>query len=231
MALPITVKADYKGRIRISTQKGSQLDEYITEFEKVYIKQFFNDDIYVDIKDTDPLPQKYLDLINGVEYTDSDGDLVDYEGFKDALLRLIYAKYMSDNFQTSIAGNVRSLNENSDVLTAGNTVIIALRYNEAIRKYRSGVVKFLEEHKVYTPDITQTGSDGTTTTVSVASTKYLSDGDTVTIEGVDYVVSNVVTDVSFDVLAGFFVVNAGDYLIYEPFYGVNYKNISYLGVI
>ena len=131
MSLPITVKADYKGKVRISTQKGSQLEEYITEYEREYLTKLINVEVYNDIKDTaDPLPQKYLDLINGVQYTDDNGDLIDYKGAKDMLLRFIYAEYNADNFQTSIGGNVRSVNENSTVLNAENYVIVKQRYNE-----------------------------------------------------------------------------------------------------
>ena len=230
MALPITIKTDYKGKIRISTAKGTQLDEYITEYERKYLKMLLNVECYNDIKDTDPLSQKYLDLINGVQYTNDNGDLVDFEGLKKILLRFIYAEYVSDNFQTSIGGNVSSINENSTVLKAGNTTIISQRYNEAVDRL-CGLYEFLEEHKLYNPEITQANSNGTTTVVSVASTKYLYDGDTVTINDVDYVVSNVVTDVSFDVLAGFFVVNAGDDLKYKPFFEVCPIKPKYISII
>jgi hypothetical protein len=230
MALPITVKADYKGRLRISTSKGSQLEEYITEYEHFYLKTLINVEVYNDVKALNPLPQKYLDLINGVQYTNSFGNLVDFEGFKQVLLRLIYARYNADNFQTSIGGNVRSVNENSDVLTAGNTVIIAQRYNEAVNRYKKGVWGFLDEHKDLSQTITGSFSGGGFTTYTIDSTKYLSNGDTVTILGTEYTITNVITDTSFDI-TGISDDFTGETIKYKPFYEVCYKYIEYLGLI
>jgi hypothetical protein len=228
MALPITTKEDYIGHLQVSTSKSTNLDFYIADLEPEYLKLLTNNNVYSDINSiVGTLPQKYLDLINGVEYTDSNSDLQIFQGIKPLLLRFIYAKYNQDNFQTSIGGNVRSSNENSTVLTAENTSIVIQRYNEAVSLYRDEVVCFLEEYEILNPSITQTGTTAGVTTVSVASTKYLSDGDTVTINNVDYVVSDVVTDVSFDVIAASFVVNAGDKLTYKPFFEFCPKHIPF----
>jgi len=231
MALPITVKADYKGRLRISTSKGSQLEEYITEYEHYYLKTLINVEVYNDVKALNPLSQKYLDLINGVQYTNSFGNLVDFEGFKQVLLRLIYARYNSDNFQTSIGGNVRSVNENSDVLTAGNTVIIGQRYNEAVNRYKDGVWSFLDEHKDLELTVDSSSEVATLYTLGVSSTKYLSDGDTITILGTDYTISNLVADTSFDITDTTGKDFTGETIKYKPFYEVCYKYIEYLGLI
>jgi hypothetical protein len=232
MSLPITTKTDYKGRIRISTSKGTQLDEYITEYERYYLTKLINVEVYNDIKDTDPLPQKYLDLINGVQYTDDNGDLIDYRGFKELLLRFIYAKYTADNFQTSVGGNVRSVNENSDVLTAGTQVIAAQRYNEGVDFYE-GVYKFLKEHEELEQLVTSRTGTGIVT-IGVDSTKYINAGSIVTIRGYDYTVISVVTDTSFDVDESAQTIpnlDPTDTVTYNPFYEFKYKYINYTGVI
>lgn len=232
MALPITIPADYKGKIRVSTSKGTQFDEYITEYERKYLKMLLNVECYNDIKDTDPLAQKYLDLINGVQYTNDNGDLVDFEGLKKILLRFIYSEYVSDNFQTSIGGNVSSINENSTVLKGGNTVIVAQRYNEAVDRL-CGLYEFLCEYEDMSQLIDNVVLVGTTYTLSVSSTKYLYNGDTITLLGVDYTVSNLVEDVSFDIESVAPIVFMGNdiHYTYKPFYEVCPVKLKYTSVI
>lgn len=240
MALPITTKTDYKGKIRISTAKGTQLDEYITEYERKYLKMLLNVECYNDIKDTDPLPQKYLDLINGVQYTNDNGDLVDFEGLKKILLRFIYAEYVSDNFQTSIGGNVSSINENSTVLKGGNTVIIAQRYNEAIDRL-CGLYEFLDDKEEFNQYIVTSTQVLGVYTLGVSSTEYLSNGDTITLKGditgtpfeKDYVVSNVVENISFDIneAGGYAFGSTNIFANYNPFFDVCPIKPKYISII
>jgi hypothetical protein len=232
MALPITLPADYKGVQRISTAKGSQLTEYITDYENKYIKLLTNNDVFADLRDLpDPLPQKYLDLINGVDYTDSNGDLVIFDGLKPMLLKFVYAQYNKDNFQTSVGGNVRSLNENSEVLTADNTAIIVDRYNQAVRLYRNELCQFLEENEELSQLITGTfGIGNGTVTIELDSTKYINVGSIVTIEGFEYTVLSVVENVSFDVdetINPIAPVVGTEEVTYKPFYEFCPKYISF----
>lgn len=232
MALPITTKTDYKGKIRISTAKGTQLDEYITEYERKYLKMLLNVECYNDIKDTDPLAQKYLDLINGVQYTNDNGDLVDFEGLKKILLRFIYAEYVSDNFQTSIGGNVSSINENSSVLKGGNTTIIAQRYNEAIDRLY-GLYEFLDNKEELSQLVTSRSGIGTVT-ISVNSTEYLNVGSIVTILDYDYTVLSVVENVSFDVDESANTIpplSPTDKVYYNPFFEVCTIKPKYISII
>jgi hypothetical protein len=229
MALPITIKSDYIGKVRVSTAKGSQFEQYITEYESKYIKLLTNSEVFRDIRDkADPLPQKYLDLINGVDYTDDCGDLVIFDGLKQMLLLFVYAQYNQDNFQTSIGGNVRSVNENSTVLTADNTAIIVQRYNDGVRLYRDELCQFLEEHEDLELTITSSVDNTGTYTLNVASTKYLSDGDLVTINDVDYTISNTVLDTSFDITNATGGLDfTADIVKYKPYYEFCPKHIPY----
>jgi hypothetical protein len=233
MALPITIPADYKGNVRISTSKGTQFNDYVTEYEEYFIKLLLGDEIYRDIKDAVTLPQKYIDLIDGLQYTNDNGKFVDYVGFKRVLLGLVYAKYNSDNFQTSIGGNVVSLNENSSLLTSGNMVVIAKRYNSSILEYRYGVWHFLNEYKDMSQVVTNRAGIGTVV-IDVSSTKYINVGSIVTIVGNDYTVLSVVEDVSFTVDESTHTIrplDSTDLVTYKPFYDICYKHVQYLSTI
>lgn len=230
MALPITNNLDYIGHLRVSTSKSSQLDEYIAEYEQEYIKLLTNNRVYSDIKTlANPLPQKYLDLINGVDYTDSCGDFQVFQGIKPLLTRFVYYSYNADNFQTSIGGNVRSSNENSNVLTAENTSIVVKRYNEAVRLYRDEVCLFLEEHEELSQLMTASTQGAGIVTIGLSSTKYLSDGNVVTIFGIDYVISNLVTDTSFEVASidPIIIDGSTDKVTYKPYYDFCPKHIPF----
>lgn len=230
MALPITISSDYTGSLRVSTSKSTQFDIYIEENEPKYIKLLTNNDVFKDIRDlSNPLPQKYLDLINGVDYTDSCGDLQIFQGLKLIIKNFVYAQYNEDNFQTSIGGNVRSINENSDVLTADNTLIITKRYNDAVRLYRDELCLFLEEHEELSQVLTNSTHGAGINNFTLNSTKYLSDGCIVTIFGIDYVINNVILDTSFDVFSDNPIVIDGstDLVTYKPFYEFCPKNIPY----
>ena len=234
MSLPITVKADYKGKVRISTQKGSQLEEYITEYEREYLTKLINVEVYNDIKDTaDPLPQKYLDLINGVQYTDDNGDLIDYKGAKDMLLRFIYAEYNADNFQTSIGGNVRSVNENSTVLNAENYVIVKQRYNEGVNLYED-LYKFLNQKETITTTVANQINGVGEYGLVLDDDTYLAVGDTINVLGKEYTIirfddlpseSQVISEAE----AGLNFI--GEEVSWNPCYEVKYKKLKYSGVI
>jgi hypothetical protein len=228
MALPITTAADYTGFMRVSTSKSSQLDEYITEFERKYLREIVGDEAYNDILTQNPLDTKYTDLIDGVNYTDENGDFVAYQGLKRALIRFVYAHFVTDNFQTSIGGNVRSVNENSSTLELSNTQIVYKRFNDAVTIYCNEVLKFLWEHDELSEEIITSVQGVGIYTFTVASTKYLADGDTITVLGKDYTVSNLIADTSFEITESDTIVFGGlgiEYT-YKPFYEINSVNYN-----
>lgn len=232
MSLPITTKEDYKGRVRISTQKGSQFDEYIAYFERYYLKTLINVETYNGIKDNDPLQQKYIDLIDGVQYVDDCGDLIDFEGLKPVLLRFIYSKYNSDNFQTSIGGNVSSSNENSSVLKAENTIIVAQRYNEAVDMYKNDVYKFLKEFECIEKSIENDIQGAGFHIIFVDETKYIYTGDKVTIDNTEYNVIDVPNSTEIHIN---YIGTSGDFngknVSWKPFGEIDCKYIKYTGII
>ena len=91
MSLPILTPADFTGVLAISQNsfKEEKLQEYITTYESKYLRELLSEEAYRDIRDQSPLDQKYIDLINGVDWVDDDGDQRNSRGLKEQLKYLI----------------------------------------------------------------------------------------------------------------------------------------------
>ena len=58
--------------------------------------------------DNNPQTQKYIDLINGVNYLDSNGQITIFSGIKKMLTLFVYSEYIKNNaYQQTIAGTVQ----------------------------------------------------------------------------------------------------------------------------
>lgn len=229
MALPITTTADYtSGTIKISTTRfdATELEAYITEWEAPTIKDLLNDEMYIDIRDDSPLHSKYTALINGVDWTDDDGDVHVLRGLKEVLKRFVYWHFNSDDFIETVIGKARNLNENADNLSMGtNNQVINRRYNQGVDRYNE-CMDFVSFYQDLTGTITSdVEAPAGTYTIQTPLTLYLEDGDTVTINGVDYVVGSLVADTSF-VITGAAGLTLGTKYTYAPFDDPNLTIIS-----
>lgn len=229
MSLPILLNTDFaNGATRISQNADTttQLRDYISTFENRYIKSILNDLMFSEIRDNGPIHSKYTALINGVDWTDSDGDFHVLEGLKSAMKGFIYYHFVGDNFNSTPVGNVRSLPEISQQVTTGqNTQICNDRFNEGIRIYEQCLDFVSYYDKIYEDIDSSVESPAGTFTIACGSTLYLEDGDTVTISGVDYVVSSLIVDTSFVITATAGTVFSGQFF-YEPFKEANLYTIS-----
>lgn len=225
MSLPITTPADYTGYVGISSNqfKEENLENYIATYEQRYLLELLNAQAYNDISTQSPLDQKYLDLINGVEWIDCDGDKRYNLGLKEVLLRFIYYHFVSDNFINSDTGMVRNKNENSDYVgDTYNRQMCNQKYNDGISIYEDYVVPFINQfYRISEPVTGYVDNGGGDYTILAASTKYLVNGDTISLNNNTYVVSNLVSDTSFDIVAsGPGLVFSGDFT-YEPYEDYN----------
>ena len=61
-----------------------------------------------------PQKQKYIDLINGKNYTDSNGEETTFLGLRKMLTYFVYGAWIKENmFQESDLGTIQTLSENS----------------------------------------------------------------------------------------------------------------------
>lgn len=231
MGLPITAPADYIGPVNISQAqfKANDLKDYITEFEPQYLRDVLNDLIFSEISAQPTLEKKYTDLIDGVTYINDEGDTVINKGLKSALKYWIYYHFVSDNFINSGTGNTINHNENSNIVPSGaNTQIAYSRWNEGVRIYECDIFPFIQFYSSISTVITSSvDNGGGNYTINLPSTLYLVDGDTVTINGIDYIISTLVANVSFDISGAALGLDfAGDSVIYEPFANISFNNFG-----
>jgi len=232
MSLPITVPAtDYvSGSVKISTTRfqADDLTTVITEWEQYYIKVLLDDLMYTEIRDNVTLHSKYTALIDGVTWVDDQSTPKTHvlRGLKEALRRFCYWHYQRDYFLNTVIGDARNLNENATNLTPSEqTQYNNLRYYEGVDIYDQ-CRAFVDFYEKITGSITSSvESPAGTYTISTPSTLYLEDGDTITLEGVDYVVGTVIANTSF-VISGDAGLTFGDSYIYQPFFEPNLTKLD-----
>ena len=231
MSLPILTAQDFTGVLSLSLGQlsATKYDEYISYWEKFYIKDLFSGKAYIEIRDLSPLSQKYIDLINGCDWYDSGND--EYHtltGFKEILRHWIYYRISADNFQPTPVGKRQNKNENSiNVSDGANREIIYQKYNHGIELYIGELVPFINEFAILTKEIDgYIDLGGGLYEIESSDTKYLVNGDNVSINNVLYEVSNVVNDTTFQIDAGEAGLTFSGNYTYEPYKDFNLTYIS-----
>lgn len=208
--MSIIQTSDFVGEVQISKNKftASDLQSYIDRVEEDVLKELLGDTLYLAFKadsfgNDAGSRDKYKELLNGLEYANPDDSslTVAYMGLKRMLRLFIYAEYLPNQlYNNTIIGEVEGSSRN-----AFNTTVTKVndtaedRQRLAVDLYEAAQ-RFISDNndKEYTPSsITDQG--GNVYLVSISDTKYLQNGDTIDINGVDYVVSNIITDTSFEI--------------------------------
>jgi hypothetical protein len=232
MAIPTLSSADFRGSIGLSTDNFGSLDYYINEFysnadsEGNYIRDFVGEEALQEIKISSL--QKWADLMEGVTYLNSDGIKARFSGVKEMCKNAIFFEYVRDDYTPANTGFVQNMNENGMRLDSQKVYQKSARkFNQSVKINNEQLLCFLETYENYQEQITGTiDNGGGSWTIQTDSTLYLSDGETVKINGVDYIISNVVENVSFDItsLETYFP----DTYSYSPFESVLFTYKDYI---
>ena len=208
--MSITLTSDFTGEVNISKNKFTvaDLQAYIDRVEEDVLKKMLGDTLYLTFKadsfgNDAGSRDRFKELLNGLEYTDpSDSTYtIDYIGLKRMLRLFVYAEYLPEQaYQNTIIGEVEGSSRN-----AFNTSITKVnetaedRQRLAVDLY-DAAQRFISDYndKEYIPS-SIVDQNGNVYLVSLGSTKYIQDGDSIDINGTDYVVSNLVTDTSFEI--------------------------------
>jgi len=231
MAIPVINKASFVGWNKITGNqfREDKLLEYITLFEQEYMRMILGDSAFLEIEaDTLPRP-KWTDLMNGVDYTNLDGDNKRNTGITDQLIKFIYFEFIRDNFASTQVGKVKSSNENSVILT-GDEVgsVVRARYNSAVRALHESIFLFLENYEQIDEPVTGFVDNADNTyTINVAKTLYLIDADTITIGGTNFIISGLVVDTSFVIDAGAVGLSFTGDVTYKPYEIVEFDRLIF----
>lgn len=177
-----------------------------------------------------PTEQKWLDLLNGVTWTevvnedDSDENVIrNNQGIKAAWNYFVYREWLNQvPFTSNFTGKSVNNSINGEPLSRQSlNVETQNRYNQGVDVYET-VRSFVEYYKEFKQDYTNltiVASNPTTTTyrIDLASTTYLKDGDTMTLDGLDYTVLSLITDTSIEFIASNDVTFSDDYIYWHPF--------------
>lgn len=224
MALPsITIASTFVGSIKLTGNefKQTEFQEYIDSLYPDKVEELLGNAVLQYLENTATLPQRWLDLLNGVSYYNIDKEkTMKVKGLISTIVQQIYFEISRDNFNASHAGNVKGKAEVSDRLTNNeNAAKAATEYNRGVWYFNYQLIPFLENYK----DFSQAIDSIVGSTVFTSETFYLEDDDTITINGTEYTVSNVVADTSFDVNGS--PVSGAEY-ISNPFELVDYCMID-----
>jgi len=231
MSIPVINATSFIGWNKITGNqfRDDKLLEYITLFEEEYMRMILGDGAFLEIEgDAVPL-QKWTDLMDGVDYTNLDGDKKRNTGITDQLIKFIYFEFIRDNFASTQVGKVKSSNENSVLLTGDEVgAVVRARYNSAVRALHESIFLFLENYEQIDEPITGfVDNTDNTYTINVASTLYLIDTDTVTIGGNEFVVSGLIANTSFVISAGSVGLSFSGNATYKPYEVVEFNPLIF----
>lgn len=234
--------ADFSaGELKITRNNAvdTDLQSYIDETEEKFLRSLLGDTLYIEFIGQLPTPtfQKWTDLLNGYNYTienaEGENESVYFIGIK-KMLRLFTWFYFvrEQSFQNSIVGQVKGASQASaNASMAEISRLIKKRYNKAISLYDESY-QFIKQNDLQervSSSVVDNG--GGSFTFNVSDTRYMVDGETVTIEGDEYTFSNIVTDTSFDITGATGKSYSGAVAIsYEIFDLWNFQELDKMGI-
>ena len=226
--MSLLLESDFIGVYKISTDNFSEFQNYIDQYEQMYIRAIVGDENASNMTVLGSLDQKYLDLWNGVNYTGFSDQFTINSGLKKALMGFIYFHYISDNFTNTNVGNVINSNENSS--NTENTVngqIATNRFNSSVTQVRNDINNFLSFYN--TIESISTGYailSPTSYKILIPSTKYLQANSVITINDIEYTVTSIDDNVSVNFIAPAGSDFTGATVIWYPFYQSIINNLE-----
>lgn len=194
MALPVVTTDDFNGyyKLALNEFKTEDLQLYITTFVEQYVRQIIGDAAYSDMVSQDF--QKWLDLSNGIDFVDDNGDRKHLVGLREPLIGFIYFEYVRDNFTSTAVGKVKGKSENSerasDIEVAG---VARSRYNRLVCDLNESLKAFLEANETLESLITISYDLGDNRYVLVyADPKYLNTGTEIDLNDQTYEVTEII---------------------------------------
>jgi hypothetical protein len=141
--LGITIANFGKGKYELhqGIYTAGEIQLYIDRYEKRYLIEMLGADLYnlfvADLVAGVPQSQEYVDIWAPFEKDRNVCQLIISEGMIEMVCGFVYFHYMADKTnQTTVAGNVRPLGENSAVVPGEGSMIFS-RYNNSVNTYKA----------------------------------------------------------------------------------------------
>ena len=152
--MAIITCSDFIGEIHVSINEinRAEFQAYIDRIVPIRLEQLMGDKLYNEyVADLDgngdPQTQKYIDLVNGVTYTDCNGNTVNYEGVKRMLRYFVFSDYkITSAYKDMSTGTKKLKGENSDNATWFNISNISKDFNDKGVVLYHQAVKFIYNH-------------------------------------------------------------------------------------
>lgn len=142
--MSIVKTSDFVGEYKVSTSRFTELEVFITKYEKYYLLRMFGKELYdLFIADlTAPTPQipqtaRFTTIFEPFDSIPTFEPFLNIsEGIKQMLVMFIYFHYVRESQSyNSIAGQVVNSNENATNVSTGFNIIDA--YNAAVDTYQN----------------------------------------------------------------------------------------------
>ena len=148
----------------------------------------------------DPLPAKWLALLNGSDYIcPYKGKLERWDGLMNMIRSAIFFYHQRELTRPTMSGPVRDSFSNSSLPTPEQTMGKAMGvWNDMVCQSHA-LIDFGYAFTDRVVAITSITGSAPTWVVNTADTALLSNGETVSIDGVDYTIANLVDNVSFEI--------------------------------
>lgn len=197
MSLPVLTPDDFlSGYYRIMTDSytSEELEKYIEVCERESICKLLSEGVYRELRDADPLPAKYYDLLNGCDFK-FNGEQRINRGFAEVLKSQIYTKWFSDNWSLRKTGKAREVNDNSDLIgTAESKQSAYTRQNTGAEIQCRDITDFINANKVRETSVLSSTEGTGVYNLACEDVKYLENGQIAEIDKVPYTAFNVDTE-------------------------------------
>lgn len=240
--MAITQTTDFVGEVNISQNRFSDgdLNNFIQLTEEKILKELLGDDLYLKFEADNfgmgaMAREQDKELLNGLVYPDPlNGFNVDYIGIKRMLRLFCYYEFIKEQkYQNTIIGTVEGSSRNAINSAQGVVIEVAEeRQRQGVDLYDKAQKFIHDNNKKSYPTTSIVDQGGNVYLVSLSTTKYILDGDEVTINAKKYTVSNLIDDTSFEISetsGTIFVSNSRvEFELFPTFNGIEKKK-QYLG--
>jgi hypothetical protein len=116
-----------------------KLDSFICKYQNIYLKKGLGISLYNDFKkglETDPIEEKWVNLINGSIYTTDTGVMYEFVGLKEMLCYFVYYEYKWNEISFTTSIGEKTINSSSTTTSNYGQIIKCIEsYNKGVNYY------------------------------------------------------------------------------------------------